>query len=176
MAGGCHLPRAWSPACLTPDAGWGRGPTAEHLWERLQVLVSGLGTIWPQVPAESLAPQYRRTEPAGRAEGSPSARAWAQPQCEFREMSTTLARAGRGGAPPEPCSHAPPGRQLPSESQQNRKVPWLDLGLAPYGCPTGAPPAAPSPAPVGSQRATWVPGPRRGPFKCSSASCHLGQH
>ena len=112
MAGGCHLPRAWSPACLTPDAGWGRGLTAEHLWERLQVLVSGLGTIWPQVPAESLAPQYRRTEPAGRAEGSPSARAWAQPQCEFREMSTTLARAGRGGGLLQ--SPAPTPRQAAS--------------------------------------------------------------
>lgn len=106
------------PACLTRvlgGAGAGRpGVSGKGFGPQ-----SGLGTIWPQVPAESLAPQDGSPEPAGQVEGSPSACAWAQPWCEFREMATTPAAGGGGW-------RAPPDGQLPGESRQNRKVPWLD--------------------------------------------------
>ncbi|XDA73408.1 hypothetical protein R6Z07F_003631 [Ovis aries] len=60
--------------------------------------------------------------------------------------------------------------QVLLSSRSSRWTPGLYLEGA------KSPHCAPSSAPSRSQRATQVPGPSRGPFKCSPAGRHRGQH
>lgn len=126
---------------------------------------------------------FAAQRPAGQGATHLLPASWAEPRPEFRELPTALPRAW---ASSRLLLQGLPGHQLPSSrcpGDGGLTVPpgalWLrSPNQTPQVCTLGVQSAchAPSPTPIGSQRATRVPCPRRGPFKCSPDGRRRGQH